>query len=601
MASLLGWTGPALADAPEVQITNLSPDTLRSGERANFQFTVANKNSNPTPFRIRVEVGEGLSCQGDCSLTRTIRPEDGPATFNAVLVAGAVPANQTRPVPVRVSVASTNPLEPGDTASAEQTVTVRGPDEAPAIRAISGQVYDLATGEPVDDATVAMRDAKGQRFDTETRSDGRWEFRSTQERPIAPGRLTIAVGKSGFSSAQKSYEVAAGQSRTGVRIGLATVASPSASPSAEPTPEPTPEPTATAGEEESPATAAAPQTVPTNETGTTSWLLIILGGLLVALGVGTIVLVLMRRRDDGAEDEPVEPTRGRAAAPAGAALAAEETRLVSRVDPGADPTMVARPDLADAPTMLHAPVRDEYADPYGVGPAPAPRGWSGGHDDSTRAYGAPSSGAPYGATPASGAPYGGAPASGAPYGGAPAAGTPYGGPGGPGFDPRGGPGAGYGEGYAGRDPGHVGRYDEPTGRFGGAAEAAPNAGGYPGDAGYPGGGGYPPDGGDYRTHGYGGPEAYGQRGYGAGAGGYPADDAPYDPRGGREPSGGYPPPGGYGRADYDQPGYGSAGGYDARSGYGAGEPYDEPGRGRHGGPPPGGRGAERRSLDWLDD
>ena len=116
-----------------------------------------------------------------------------------------------------------------------------------------------------------------------------------------------------------------------------------------------------------------------------SWLLILVGGLLVALGVGAIVLLGCgaRRTTTTTDDEDgANGPRGRSAdRSAPAATGAATTPPGSRPGPvpGADPTMVNRPALADAPTMMHSRplVDDEFPDPYGA-PLPGPQGYAGG-------------------------------------------------------------------------------------------------------------------------------------------------------------------------------------------------------------------------------
>jgi hypothetical protein len=587
--ALLGVSTPALADDPNVQITELSSGNLRTGERANLEYTVENNNDGPTPFSVRVETGEGLSCEGDCNIPARLIQAGETVTFNARLIAGKVGAGQTRNARVR-TVAKSN-LDGNDEGSDEQTVTIRGPEQAAGVRRISGEVRDLAANVPVENANVTLKDGRGQEFETETNDDGRYAFTSDGDRQIAPGNVAITVRKEGFSDVTKRFNIGAGQSRNNFRISLQSTAVPTPSASAEPTGEPTPDVT---------DSGAATEPGLTNTAGeqdgggsTLSWILLILGGLLVALGVGAIVLLVVRRKEGDADDEaatgdprdPRGPVTASRAAYHGAP--ADATRVSTR--PGADHTMYARPPMADAPTVMQqaVPVDDEFPDPYGAPPTRGPQ----------PGYGAP--------TPAG-------------YG---AAAMPAGAAYGRGQDD------GYGPRDFGGDPGPGApddRYDEPTGLFNGRPGFAPQPG--PGYDDPP----YAPPAGGREPRGYDDADGYG-RGYAAppddyGApapargypgGGYeargPAPDPGYDgPVGYDAPPPRYDaPPAGYdaGRGGYDQPpsydqgGYDDGpdrrGGYDPQGGHDQGGYYDDPGApSRRGGPP---RRNERRSLDWLDD
>jgi hypothetical protein len=658
--ALTGVASPAQADDPDVQITVLNAGTLNAGQRTNLQFTVHNNNQQPTVFSIRVETFEGLACDGDCNIPA--RPINGDGqqgdtiTVSATLVAANLNPGQTRSGQVRAIAQAPG----GDEDSDERQLTVRGAQEAPTVKRVSGQIVDVSTGEPVSGAIVAMRDSQDHNFTAEANDNGRFSFTSSAQNPISPGRIDIAVGKTGYVDVEKNFTVAAGRSKTDIRIPLVSTASPSATPSAEGTGAPTGDaPSADAGQVAIDAAAGE------DSGGALSWIFILLGGLLVALGVGAIVLLVVRRRQEGDDEDavgaPGPPGGPRTAVPAsrGAYHGAGDATRVVGAGMGADPTMLGRPGLADAPTMLQAPIRDEYPDPYGVPPGRPPQpagpptqaygaaaqpGWGdNGYSDATQAGGYPGYGAPGGGG------YG--PPSGDAYG-SPAAPRPgFGGPGG--YDAGRGPGNGYGaRDFAERGPE---RYDEPTGRFtpGGpesGAGAYGSGGGYdarggyepPTSAGYepPASGGYvppptsgggypPPAGGGYGGPTSGAPAGYERGGYDQRGGGYEADPyssaqgghaGGYDQRGGYEP----PPTGGYGgQGGYDQRGGGyggQTGGYDVpepRGGYDPrGGEYDQGGYYGDQGPPPSRHSApppqapppqpppsrgERRSLDWLDD
>jgi hypothetical protein len=607
--ALIGIPGPAHAEGLTVKIASLSPTTLRSGEEAEIRFSIKNEEGLPVgsqTITFKVSVPGELKCvSGNCDGTVDLKPGDESQTFSARLRAEAqLGVGQTKDVTVTVTADGG-----GKDGSASRTIKLKGPDQAPAVTKVSGEVYDVATGEKISGALVMMQDSADRKWQGSTNSSGTFTFTSTPDKPIAPGQLLIGASKSGYRMDEPVREQGrAGASVTNVRIPLKAVA-----PTESPTPEPTEQlPTETPSDESSDDVAAEPLAPEEEDSGggMLSWLLIGMGGLLVALGIGAIVLLLMRRGEDDEEEEGEEgaeapgPHGPRSPIPrpaaAGVYRSGPDPTMVARTAPLGDPTMITRPGLADAPTALHQPV-DEFPDPYN--PPRPPYGPATYPSSPPPAYGAPQ--------PTYGGGYG-SPASppADPYGHGPE----YGGPAGPGGyganDPRSGGYEGYGSaggydgGYGQTDPGYG------SGRYG----AGP--GGYD-----QGPGGY-----DQETAGYGGRHGgYDSPGYGTDSGGYGGPDQDggyggYDQRSGYDQgSGRYDQgPGGYdqetagygGRhGGYDSPGYGTdSGGY---GGYDQGRYPSEPRKSdgydgyyddgsRRGGPPSGGRG-QRRSLDWLDD
>ncbi|NGM12780.1 carboxypeptidase regulatory-like domain-containing protein [Verrucosispora sp. CWR15] len=542
----------------------------------------------------------GVSCARGCGSIEFNGP--APKTQLLTLRANDNARNGSSGVTVQVEPDNSEP----DTANLQ--LTVRGEQAPPpppttqapqTVRSISGKVVNQG-GEAVPNAYVLLKDSAGKQRDTTTNGDGNFRFTGSSDNPIAPGRIDIGASADN-KNAVASFTANAGQSITGRRITLPIAAaseSPSASPSASESAVPTEDPfeDELGEDEETAAESAAAQAAASNEDsgGFGNWLLILLGGLFVAVGVGTIVLLWMKRKEneDGEPDGDVP-----AGAPAGAVPAArgsfagadDQTRVVNRVGAAPDPTMVGGPGLANAPTMMHQPVVDDVPpDPYGAPPQPygaasGPGGWSGagGYGDEPGGYGAagygnaPSSGGGYGNAPSSGSGYGNAPASGSSYGNSPSSGSGYGsrdygaGNAGPDYPPAGG---GYGE-----------RYDEPTGRYQGEETAYPApadpyaTGMYQPDAGGP---GY----GQTESGGYGRSEAGGDYGRNEPTGGYGQSDPTRGYRHGE--SGGYgqsdatrgygegEPGGGYGQADPNR-GYAagqSGGGYGASPNGG----YDQP-------------------------
>jgi hypothetical protein len=562
----------ALAAPPGVQITNLSPTDVLAGGQVQLQYTVANNSGagggggggGGNGANIKVT---GMSCNGDCSQVTQIDP-GGNKQFNAKLTAPQVAAGATQTVTVTISVTIGN-----DQNTAQQQVTVRGPDKPQTVTAITGKVKD-ADGKSISGAAVGARDSAGSTFSATTNGSGSFSINSSDSHPIAPGSITVAAGKSGYENANVEVTGVAGRT---VNVPLTlklTAATTSASPSASASD--VPSAPAAALDTNVPSQLAV---LPSDDTATKkasqnsssgSMLFIVLGGLLVAAGIGAIVLVLMRRRNAGGNggDEGNDPTAmggGPGVVPPSQGRFNDATRVASPV--GAGPaTMVAprsgAPSMADAPTMLQRPVpavEDEFPDPYGA-PLPPGGGYNGtqagGWDNQAAAgaYGAPTQYGPaqddyadpqYGADSQYGAAQAG-------YGGGQygaAAGAPAAGGSPERFDEHTSlyrPESdqdGYGDygqgGYgAGADAGQYGGAGQAGGAYGGGAAGA----------------------GQYGGGTYGGGAAAGGQ-YGGGAYGGRADE---DYR----PGGAYQG-GGYGQEPADQGGYGSpAGGIDSGNGYG---------------------------------
>ena len=535
----------ARAEDPVVELVSVTPSNLQAGGEATLTYAVTNKNPTVEFFDIAVSstIRELTCARGSCNVRRQ---EIGPNVrqeFNATLVAGAMESG--RSIDGSVVVRASSPGPQGGSGAAEKRVTVRGDDKSPTVREISGKVRD-DTGKSVSDAEVAIQDSAGHRYTTDTNGSGNFRFRSSDDQPIAPGIVIIGAQKDGFKIVTQNLNTQAGKSFN-VALTMRSEAAPSASasPSASPTAsvEPTAEPSE-AQTSQAPSLNAAPVAGADDEDDSSSLLFIIVGGLLVAAGIGAIVLVVMRRKDTDAENDPdadVVPAGARSGAVApsqGRYAGANDATRVANL--GADATMVtsaARPSISDAPTMLQQAVpadpADEFPDPYGAPAAVPHAGYAaarpGGWGAPAAAAGAAAAAGTYGAGKPPAAPYGAAtpPAPTAPtgtYGAAsapgaygvpvqpaPAYGDPadtygtppanqygrppaqsgYGAP--AGAEPYGQPSSGAGYGGApqapasGYGPGDQQRYDEPTGRYDPAAGGG--TGGYRG-TGYEPAGGY---------------------------------------------------------------------------------------------------------------
>lgn len=658
VSALFALPAPPAAAAPEITSVNPSSLQLQAGGEEKV-VSIGLKTNGVGPETVRISLSglpQGVSCER-CNETVNLLPGMERTHNLRLRASGNAPSASTQ-VTVLVSADS------GDAPPKQFALTVVGkPQEKPTVKSISGQVVNSRTGEPIEDAIVAITDPDGHHYSTRTNQDGRYSFKGSQENPITPGAIKIGAMKDDVASSIQTINVGNGGSAT-LRIAIQLPEpTPSASPSesAEPTPSETAEAT-----ESAEAFTPLPRSDDADEggSGIGSLLLILVGGLLVALGVGAIVLLLMRRKDgadeEGDDEEAAAAGRGHVPGSQGRYGGMDDpTRVTGGM--GATPTVVTSPALSDAPTAMldrRALADEEFPDPYGAPLPPQPRpsspgyggepGWDRPYDSAptqpgygSGGYGnAPSSGGGgYGAPPTSGGTYGSGPTSGGggygsrpggeygdgpagSYGPSPTSGGAYGGPErGYGESGQFGPGYGYdgsGGGYEDRYDQPGGRYDQPGGGYGERRHDQPrydeptgrygDAGGRYGESnpyddqptyGQSAGRGYS-DGGYGSDHGYGGPGGGG----GDYSGGYGSRS--YDERDSYGPSG------------YDQHG----GGYDTRGGYGeqhggyGRSDYDRvpeqrgyPGYGQD----PGGYYAgsqdrtqqssrsERRSLGWLDD
>ncbi|WP_353899976.1 carboxypeptidase regulatory-like domain-containing protein [Micromonospora harpali] len=559
--------------AAEVSVTPGSIN-LNAGSDATVSVKVTPSNDDASAQISLTGLPAGVSCTGGCGQISF----NGQAPRTQLLT---IKASDSAPDAGGINVTVQVQPDKSDSTTGSFQLNVKGktapttPAQTQTVKSVSGKVVAAANGEAVPNAIVMLQDSTGAKFETTSNGSGNFSFTGSTDKPIVPGRLSIGAIQ-GDVRVTKSFTASAGQSISGQRLSLAikVEVSPSPSPSASEEPLPSDEATDDATEEPTEAApGAANNAASTEEDSGMSWLLILLGGLFVAIGVGTIVLLWMKRRENG-DDVDDAPKSGAAAAGAIPAArgayggADDQTRVVNRVGAGPDPTMVGGTSLSDAPTMMHRPVVDDVPpDPYGAPPAPygaggPPQqgGWAGGgygDEPQTGGYGAAGG-------------YGNAPASGGGYGGAPASGGGYGNPsGGYGADaPASGGGYSNAGGYGAEAPASGGGYGGAPASGGGYGGAPASGGGYgstPASGGY---GSAPASGGGYGSApasggGYGTAPASGG-GYGN-PGGYGAEAAPTS-------SGG-----GYGNRDYSAPAGAPAGGYPGQGGGGyGGERYDEP-------------------------
>ena len=297
-ATLVVSAAPAAAAPPTIRIESVSSENVKSGESVRVRFRATN-NQRGTE-RVFVAVSGGLRCTAGCSAVQDIGPGRS-ATFEATVVAPKVHANEVSGRNLAVSVRVGR-----QTGFDHRMIMVHGSDQqSSAVSGVSGRVRD-ADGKAIRGAAVTVRDSAGHDYRTTTDADGRFSIRSSDSRPIAAGRIKVAAGKDGYRTARATVQGAAGGSAS-VRLTLAAVATPSKTP---PSPSAVASPPVEAEEpasEESFAEAAPPATIKTaGDEGGGLLLFTVLGGLLVAAGLGALVLVLIRRRNS--PDTPATPS-----------------------------------------------------------------------------------------------------------------------------------------------------------------------------------------------------------------------------------------------------------------------------------------------------
>jgi hypothetical protein len=283
-AALAVAATPAAAAPPAIRIQSVSSDSVQSGESVRVRFRATNNNQRTE--EVFVAVSGGLRCTAGCSTAENIRPGRS-RTFEATVVAPRVRAGEESGRNLAVSVRIGT-----QTAFDHKMILVRGADPpSSAVDRISGRIRD-AGGRAVRGASLTVQDSAGHDHRTTSTGSGRFSITSSTSRPIAAGPLTVVAVKDGYRTARATVRGAAGGSAT-VRLTLTAVATPATTAPSPTAAASTPEVAAT---EESLAVAAPAPTRTTDDGGSGLLMYTVLGGLLVAAGLGTLVLLVIRRR-----------------------------------------------------------------------------------------------------------------------------------------------------------------------------------------------------------------------------------------------------------------------------------------------------------------
>ncbi|MBG0566594.1 carboxypeptidase-like regulatory domain-containing protein [Actinoplanes aureus] len=312
---------PVMAAPPGIRIVSVSSENVRSGESVRVRFRATNNESGRET--IFVAVSGGLQCTAGCSASPAIGPGQS-ETFDATVVAPKVNKNEVSGRNLAVSVRIGT-----QTAFDHKMIYVHGAEQPPsqpssAVSQVSGRVRDT-DGKPIGGATLTVRDSAGHDYRTTSGRAGRFAIKSSAGKPIAVGLITVDVRKDGYRTARATVQGAAGSAAT-VRLTMAAVATPSRTPPSPSAEASRPAATEEPATEEGSAGAAPPAALKeVSDDGESSPLWIILGGLLVAAGLGALVLVLIRRRNAPNSNSP-------AGAP-GAGMADSPTAVLRTVPP----------------------------------------------------------------------------------------------------------------------------------------------------------------------------------------------------------------------------------------------------------------------------
>lgn len=348
---------PVVGAPAPISILSVSAENVKPSDKVRVQFRVTNTGSGAETAI--VVVGGGLQCTTGCRAEPNLKRGES-QDFQATVVAPQVSAGETLGLNISVAVRLG-----GQNSYAYRMVYIHGPgasqpgagapqpdaDKPPLeVDGVSGLVRDTS-GKAISGVALTVRDSAGHENRTTSDRSGRFSIRSGAGRTIVAGRITVAAALDGYRSTRTTVQGSAGDT-VSVRLTLAAVAKTPPSRIA----------TAAADEASEPATgvsaAAPPALEPVSDEGGGS-LPFILGGLMVATGLGALALLVNRRRNT--PDKPVPHAATQLTAPGGAGMNDAPTAVL-HMRPPADgfPGPYSGPRQGGAQQLSH--------DPYG-GPA----------------------------------------------------------------------------------------------------------------------------------------------------------------------------------------------------------------------------------------
>ncbi|MCF0091302.1 carboxypeptidase regulatory-like domain-containing protein [Micromonospora sp. MH99] len=288
---------PAAAAPETVSILSVSAENVKPNETVRVRYRVTNSASRAE--KAIVVVGGGLRCTSGCRAEPNLKPGQS-QSFEATLVAPAARPGEITGLNISIGVRLAE-----QNSYAYKMVYVHGPGAsssasakpAAGVSGVSGRVRD-ADGKAVGGANLTIRDSAGHEYRTTSGASGQFAITSSAGRTIAVGSITVSAARDGYRTARTTVRGSAGDVAT-VRLTLAAVAAPTRT-SASPTAEESPLAAAGDGTPE----AAPPTLKAVSDEGSGSSPFFLLGGVLVAAGLGALALVVMRRRSAPEEDVP---------------------------------------------------------------------------------------------------------------------------------------------------------------------------------------------------------------------------------------------------------------------------------------------------------
>jgi hypothetical protein len=313
LSALAGVTTPAhAAETVSLRNQSLDPNTIEPGKETTLKFkirvTVGVGETPPTSISgitVDTSVPNTAGCVQNCSPGSVPLTQSGVNLYSeSNEITAKIRANAAGQVSVRV--------KKGDTAIDGLPLTITGGQQANTVGMLQGIVKNVSDGKGIAGAIVTLTDGAGKPHQSgATDSGGVFRF-DGKTKGIAPGVLTLKAVKNPFSMVggiDKTIQVAAGQDIITLELSMEDLTLPSATPMATPTD------IAPSGNlSGTPATQNTQNAADESGLDSMTWVMIIVGGLLVALGIGAIVLLLVRRNndddDDDEEDDDDDPKGG---------------------------------------------------------------------------------------------------------------------------------------------------------------------------------------------------------------------------------------------------------------------------------------------------
>ncbi|MET8231493.1 carboxypeptidase-like regulatory domain-containing protein [Micromonospora sp. NPDC005298] len=286
---------PATAAPETVRILSVSAENVKPDEKVRVRFSVTNTGRRAE--KAIVVVGGGLRCTSGCRVEPKLGPGES-RSFDATVVAPGARPGETTGLNISIGLRLA-----GENSYAYKMVYVHGPGTsssgAPAagVSGVSGRVRD-AGGKAIGGVALTIQDSAGHEYRTTSGRSGEFSIAASAGRTIAAGTITVRAAKGGYRSASTTVRGTSGGVAT-VRLTLSAVVAPTRASSS-----PVAEANAPAAAVDVTSEAAPPTLKAVSDEGNGSVLPFLVGGLLVAAGLGTLGLVVMRRRNAPEVDAP---------------------------------------------------------------------------------------------------------------------------------------------------------------------------------------------------------------------------------------------------------------------------------------------------------